>query len=98
MAEASRIVRPLVAILCIGVTALGLINVYGDNTEVLAQAERLACEGRQQCTGRMTRMSRTPIGQSFTFQTDVKPPTLVEVDCNRSAYLFGEWSCKKGGP
>lgn len=97
MADTSRIVRPLVAALCIGVTALGLYNVYGDNTEVLAQAEKVACEGRDSCTGRMTRMSRTPIGQSFTFQTDVKPPTLVDVDCNRSAYLVGEWSCRRVG-
>jgi hypothetical protein len=98
MAETGRIVRPLVLALCIGVTVLGLINVYGDNAQVVAMAEKTACGDRAQCTGRMTRMSRTPIGNSFTFQVDVKPPATVDVDCNRSAYLLGDWSCKKAGP
>ena len=98
MAEASRIVRPVIAVLCIGVTTLGLINVYGDNREVVAMAEKVACAERSQCTGRMTRMSRTPIGTSFTYQVDVKPQTTVDVDCNRSAYLLGEWACRRASP
>ena len=32
-----------IAILCIGVTVLGFINVYGNNAEVRAQAESAAC-------------------------------------------------------
>ena len=98
MAETSRIVRPIVAVLCIGISVLGLINVYGDNKDVLAMAEKVACAERSQCTGRMTRLSRTPIGQSFTFQVDVKPQTTVDVDCNRSAYLLGAWSCERASP
>jgi hypothetical protein len=98
MAEASRIVRPVIAAVCIGVTVLGLINVYGDNREVVAMAEKVACAERSQCTARMTRMSRNPIGTSFTYQVDVKPQTTVDVDCNRSAYLVGEWACQRASP
>jgi hypothetical protein len=98
MAEAGRIARPVILLLCIGVSTLGLINVYGDNKDVVAMAEKIACAERPQCTARMTRMSRTPIGQSFTFQVDVKPVATVDVDCNRSAYLLGAWSCQRASP
>jgi hypothetical protein len=96
--DKARIVRPVVFGLCVAVTVLGLINVYGDNREVVDMAQQSACAERSQCTARMTRMSRNPIGTSFTFQVDVKPQTTVDVDCNRSAYLLGDWSCKRDGP
>jgi hypothetical protein len=98
MAESSRFTRPLVLGLCIGVTVLGLINVYGDNVEIVAMAEKVACAERSQCTARMTRMSRNPIGTSFTYQVDVKPQTTVDVECKRTAYLLGDWSCKRASP
>ena len=97
MSEKGRIVRPLVAVLCIGITVLGLINVYGDNAPIVAMAEKVACAERTQCTARMTKMSRTPIGTSLSFQVDVKPQTVVDVDCNRSYYLLNEWACKRDG-
>jgi hypothetical protein len=93
MADTSRIVRPIVFVICIGATALGLNNVFGDNREVVSQAEKVACGDKQGCIARMTRGSRSPIGQSFSFQTDVKKQEVVDVDCRRSAYLLGEWSC-----
>jgi hypothetical protein len=98
MADTARVVRPLVFGLCVAVTVLGLINVYGDNKQVVEMAQNRACAERSQCTARMTQMSRNPIGTSFTFQVDVKPQTTVDVDCKRSAYLLGEWSCERASP
>ncbi len=98
MAEASRIVKPAVAVVLIGASVLGLINVYGDKQLVVALGEKAACADRANCMARMTQMSRTPIGTSFTFQIDAKPVTTVDVDCNKSAYLFGEWKCVRTTP
>ncbi len=98
MAEASRIVKPVVAVVLIGASVLGLINVYGDKELVVGLGEKAACAERPQCTGRMTQMSRTPIGTSLQFQVDAKPVTTVDVDCNKSFYLFGEWKCVKTTP
>ena len=39
MAEARRIVRPIISLCLIGVTVLGFMNVYGDNTEVIRMSE-----------------------------------------------------------
>jgi hypothetical protein len=93
-----NILRPVVAILCIGVTVAGLNNVYGDNAGVLVKAETAAC-GKPHCSVQMTRMSRNPIAQNFTFQ--VKTPaqggtargSTVDVDCQRSWWLVGDYSC-----
>ena len=93
MAEASKIVRPIVIVLCIGTTVLGFINVYGNNTEVKAQAEFAAC-GRHDCAVRMTSLARNPIGQTFEFQTDDRQNTAT-VECKRSFLLIGDWSCQR---
>jgi len=41
--EARAIVRPLFMLICLGGTALGLNNTYGDDTELKALAEKTAC-------------------------------------------------------
>lgn len=95
-------VRPLISVLLIGVTITGFINVFSDNSEVIALAETAAC-GKPKCTYQMTRTSRNPIMQSFTFQTvlterrNINQQTTVDVDCHRSLYLVGEYSCERQG-
>ena len=43
MAEGSGLTRLVVAAVCLGATALGLANTYGDNAEVVSMAQRAAC-------------------------------------------------------
>ena len=101
MSRGSGIVRPLVTALCVAVTVAGLLNVYGDNDETVIQAQTAAC-GAPDCTQAMTRMSRTPFAQSFTFQTrdDPKgrPAHSVDVSCSRQLVLVGEYTCKRETP
>jgi hypothetical protein len=103
MAEPRSIARPIVLILCVGVTTAGLLNVYADNSDVIAKAQTAAC-GSPTCAIQMTRMSRNPISQSFTFQTNIKErrnineQTTADVDCQRAYFLVGEYACvRKGG-
>lgn len=97
MAERS-IVRNMTSALLLGGTALGLYNVYADNTAVRALAEKTAC-GERPCTARVTRESRSPLSQSFTYQVELaakgKPQrsASVDVECKRTYYLLGAYAC-----
>lgn len=70
-------------------SAFGLYNVYGDNTEVVQQAKELVCED---CEPHLMQMSRTPIGQTFIFQTEGSSPLTVR--CQRALLLLGSYSCQ----
>jgi hypothetical protein len=102
MADSPGFVRRLGSVLLIAGTVLGLYNVYADNTEVRVLAERTAC-GERDCTARVTRESRSPISQSFTYQTELtekgrpRRQASVDVECQRAYYLLGEYSCKAQG-
>jgi hypothetical protein len=102
MAESPGFVRRVGSVLLITGTILGLYNVYADNAEVQALAERKAC-GERPCTARITRESRSPISQNFTYQVELtekgKPrrQASVDVECQRAYYLFGEYSCTAQG-
>jgi hypothetical protein len=93
--------RVISILLLIG-TAIGLYNVYSDNADVKALAEKTAC-GERACAAKLTRESRTPLGQSFTYQTRlVRAGTIdrsasVDVDCQRAFYLVGEYRCRAQG-
>jgi hypothetical protein len=84
-----QMIRPAVSILLIVLSVLGLINVYGDNTDVEAMARDKACPG---CESNLTRVERTPISQTYHLQTDAG--TKV-VSCQRSGIFFGSYSCEK---
>lgn len=97
MSDTKRLIRPLITIVLLGATGLGLYNVFSDNTEVRKLAESTAC-GAPDCSVALTREAKNPIAQTFTFQTDMrqagqKQPT-VEVSCHRALYLVGEYSCE----
>ena len=102
MAEARTFLRPALSVLLIGVTITGFINVFSDNSDVIALAETAAC-GKPSCTYQTTRVSRNPIMQSFTFQTvlterrNINQQTTVDVDCHRSLWLVGAYSCERQG-
>jgi len=42
----------------------------------------------------MLRAERTPIGQDFTFQTQLQPPTTRSVRCRRPYLLVGDLACE----
>jgi hypothetical protein len=92
--------RPVFAVICIAVTAAGLMNVYGDNADVMKQAERLSCGG-EDCAVTVTRVERGPISQSFTFQTRItergKPASgsTVDVTCKRAFWFVGDYECRR---
>jgi hypothetical protein len=98
MSDSKRLIRPVVWILVVGATALGLYNVYGDNADVVAQAEQVAC-GAAKCAVSMTHQERAAWGQKFTFQTSLeekgKKYETVDVSCSRSMVLVGEYSCAR---
>lgn len=91
--------RVLSILLLVG-TAIGLYNVYADNTLVVEQAKRLAC-GDRACDAKVVRESRFPISQSFTIQTRLitrgghaTRDATVDVECRREFFLVGDYACK----
>lgn len=96
MAETRNFIRPVFAIVCIGVTIVGFYNVYGDNAEARSLAETTAC-GKPGCSPRLLENARNPIGQSFAFQ--IGQNGRSNVSCHRKFYLIGDWTCEReGGP
>ncbi len=98
MAERSGLSRAVVAALCLGVTALGLANTYGDNSGVVAQAERAAC-GSGTCSYEKLREERSPLSQSFTFQVKLtergkERGATADVECRRPYLLVGDYACR----
>jgi hypothetical protein len=84
----------VVSALLLLATVIAVYNVYGDNRELLKHAEGLAC-GKAPCV-RLLRAERTPVKQSFTFQTSLKPPKTREVSCERAFLLVGSFDCNPG--
>ena len=85
--------------LLLGATALGLWNVYGDNTAVEALAVKAACGAHLGCSATRTGVSRSPISQSFTFQLELtdkgkpKRGASLDVECKRAYVFLGDYSC-----
>ncbi len=96
MAQVGRILRPVLSVVLLGATVVGLLNVFGDTTEVDALAASAACKGQSTCTTRVLRLSRTPISQSYGLS--VRPvgaePTEADVTCKREWLLIGAYSCQ----
>jgi hypothetical protein len=67
---------------------------------VRALAEKTAC-GERPCKATVTRESRSPIGQSFTFHTELEDKSRrsasVDVECKRAFFLVGEHHCVASG-
>jgi hypothetical protein len=97
MAERSAATRAVVMAICLGVTALGLNNVYGGEPEIIRLGERAAC-GSPECTFNMLMKDRSPISTKFTFQVKTvekgrERGATADVECKRSYMLVGEYSC-----
>ena len=96
--ETRTVIRAVVAIVCIGGTALGPANTYGDNSDVKALAQKTAC-GSPNCSISVLRESRSAFSQSFSFQTALaekgkhEQSASVDVECKRKQVLFGDYEC-----
>lgn len=96
MSAAKQLVRPVFSILLLTVTVLGLVNVYGDNSDVKNQAQLVACGGKE-CPTQLTRLERNPLAQTFDIVAEPKGTrkgsVTTTVKCARTKILIGEWEC-----
>ena len=97
MSERSGVTRAIVMGICLGVTALGLRNVYGDNADVKKLAETAAC-GSGDCAFNMLRQERSPFSQSFGLQVSITEKgrgrsATADVECKREYVLLGDYKC-----
>jgi hypothetical protein len=96
--EAKTLIRSTVLLVCVAATTLGLKNTYGDNTEVLAQAQRTAC-GEPGCSYSLLRESRSAFSHEYSFQTRLteqgkgSAATSADVVCKRELILLGDYAC-----
>jgi hypothetical protein len=82
----------LVFVLCVVFSVASAFNVFSDNSEVEKMAAAVACgEQGPSCRAQLTRLERTPFGQTFGMST---PKRTVDVVCRRAALMVGDYSCK----
>jgi hypothetical protein len=82
--------RNITSVVALIITILAAINVYGDFSEVEAQARAVAASEGEET--HLSQVSRNPISHTYVFA--VKGRVTVTVSCSRSAILFGDYSCK----
>jgi hypothetical protein len=87
-----QLLRSVATVLLLLAAVVSLYNVYSDNAEVVKTAEALAC-GSSPCV-RLLRAERTPLRQSFTFQTSLGPAQTRDVRCEHAYLLIGAVSCR----
>jgi hypothetical protein len=78
--------------ICLAFSVCAAYNVMSDNFHVQRMAGEVACgtQGKE-CPARMTRMERTPFGQTFEMVT---PKRTVDVICRRELIMVGDYSCR----
>lgn len=95
---ARSLFRPLVTVVLLGATALGLNNTYGDDSELKALAEKTAC-GSAQCSVKLLNEARSAFKQKFGFQTTLVEKgkrdraASVDLECSRAYVLLGDYQC-----
>lgn len=93
----SRAIRPLISVLLLTLTVLGLLNVYADNSELQRRAEEVAC-GPESCSARLVQLERSVLAQTFTFDTRPQDGSgggsTVVVKCQREFIFAGGYACE----
>lgn len=84
--------RILFSAFLLALSVLGIVNVVGDNADVVTQARNLAC-GSDTCDAHLGEMSRNPFWQSFRFDIGGKQPKSTSVECHRDFYFVGAYQC-----
>lgn len=94
--SARNYARPLLSLVLLTLTVCGLINVYGDNSDVQGTAEEIACSG-QACSPKLIQLERTVLAQTFTFDTHSRESRgaggTAVVKCQRQFIFVGGYSC-----
>jgi hypothetical protein len=90
MSSGRSYARLALALACIVVSIAAMINVFGDNDDVMAKAKELACAPKVACA--LARVDRSPFAQTFDFHST---PGSVTVKCARAAIFFGDYGCEK---
>jgi hypothetical protein len=102
MSGSRGVLRSVGSVVLLVATALGLYNVYSDDSDVQALAKKVACADRP-CEAKLARQSRSPLSESFTFETELTDKARphrsasVDVECRRALYLIGEYTCTAQG-
>jgi hypothetical protein len=79
-------------VLCVVFSVAAVVNVLADNADVERMAAAVACgEQGPNCRAQLTRLERTPFGQTFGMVT---PKRTVDVICRRALVLVGDYSCR----
>jgi len=91
MAQGAGLFKKLVAVVCIGGSALAIYNVNFDVAPLQSQAEATACDGKP-C--QLISMERRPHVQTFRFHIRDSKSTAT-VECTRALLLLGDYSCEK---
>lgn len=82
-------VRPVLSLTLLALTALGLHNVYADNTAVMDLAKGAACDA---CQATISQVGKSPINHTYIFATGSGTAT---VKCQRTYIFVGAYSCEK---
>ena len=85
------IIKYTIIIISTVLTVAAFINVFGDNTEVIARAELAMCGTNPKCKFAKSKLVRTPFSQTLTFVGEGKS---IDVVCRRSWIWFGTYHCK----
>jgi len=86
-----NIVSIVVLIGCVAITLATVMNVFGDNAEVEALAQKAACWDVKDCKYAKRAMVRTPLGQTFTYEGGGR---TFDVTCRRAFIVLGDYTCK----
>lgn len=93
MAEPGVVRRVIIPFVLLALTGLGLMNTYGDSTEVQKLAAETACGGSM-CSMQLREFSRSPFSHEYVYQVG-QQGTQVTVKCARTAIFVGEYRCEK---
>jgi len=93
VAEPGIVRRVIVPVVLLGLTVLGLLNTYGDASDVQALAARTACGG-EMCASQMLQFSRSPFSHEYVFALQ-KGTTRVTVKCARAFIFLGDYHCER---
>ncbi len=93
MAEPGVVRRVVIPVVLLGLTVLGLLNTYGDATDVQRLAAETACGGAP-CGNRLVEFSKSPFSHEYAFQLE-KTGARVEVTCKRALVFLGDYACVK---
>ncbi len=93
MAGAGVVRRVVIPFVLLGLTVLGLINTYGDATEVQKLAAETACGG-EMCPVRLTEFSRNAFSHEYVYAVG-KQGTSTAVKCKRELIFVGDYRCEK---